>query len=329
MLEEEWEAVWAHPNDSDQRGSGWIKGSWGNRPAGNTHAHAVGSKVAGRIYKTRFVLRDTERLQGICKDHGGKGAEPQQEQLEERSRKFEWIWKWNQIACTVEMKLMTNELRPTPRDIDQGGVYNGSQIAVLGDEPKAHLSNSLVEDDQFIEGLVQLWSMTDSQRIGYHYLSNLNFGSTVDVGKSLGLNNYDKDYEKSKGDKRTEEQRIQDKEDIGLQGKEAEYEDKRTIRGEALVSKSNNINNNKKKINKEKNSKHNKEKKKKENNNNIKKKQLQPTIQGAGLCNKQMSLGNDAEPFRPISKNLTQGPCNKVPKDILKAKARQNYYRLA
>ncbi|KAI8453919.1 hypothetical protein BY996DRAFT_6582187 [Phakopsora pachyrhizi] len=36
-----------------------------------------------------------------------------------------------------------------------------------------------------------------------------------------------------------------------------------------------------------------------------------------------------SEPFRPISKNLTQGPCNKVPKDILKAKARQNYYRLA
>ncbi|CAH7686881.1 hypothetical protein PPACK8108_LOCUS21588 [Phakopsora pachyrhizi] len=63
-------------------------------------------------------------------------------------------------------------------------------------------------------------------------------------------------------DKRTEEQRIQDKEDIGLQGKEAD-EDKRTIRGEALVLKINNINNNKKKINKKKDSKNNKEKEKK------------------------------------------------------------------
>ncbi|KAI8455533.1 hypothetical protein BY996DRAFT_6534465 [Phakopsora pachyrhizi] len=39
----------------------------------------------------------------------------------------------------------------------------------------------LSADDQLIEGLVLLWSMTDSQRLGYHYLSNLKFGSTVDV----------------------------------------------------------------------------------------------------------------------------------------------------
>ncbi|KAI8450468.1 hypothetical protein BY996DRAFT_6624352 [Phakopsora pachyrhizi] len=79
-------------------------------------------------------------------------------------------------------------------------------------------------------------------------------------------------------DKRTEEQRIQDKEDIGLQGKEAEYEDKKNNKMERIGVKNlkiNNINNNKKK-----DSKNNKEKEEKENNNSIKE-QLQPTIQEA------------------------------------------------
>ncbi|KAI8456113.1 hypothetical protein BY996DRAFT_6624743 [Phakopsora pachyrhizi] len=84
-------------------------------------------------------------------------------------------------------------------------------------------------------------------------------------------------------DKRTEEQRIQDKEDIGLQGKEAEYEDKKNNKRESIGVKNlkiNNINNNKKKVNKKKDIKSNKEKEEKENNNSIKK-QLQPTRQEA------------------------------------------------
>ncbi|KAI8460213.1 hypothetical protein BY996DRAFT_6613057 [Phakopsora pachyrhizi] len=79
--------------------------------------------------------------------------------------------------------------RQTPRTKEECIMeFQESQIAVLGDKLKAHLSqaipkniallsnrigNSLVEDDQLIEGLVLLWSMTDSQTIGYHYLSNL------------------------------------------------------------------------------------------------------------------------------------------------------------
>ncbi|CAH7686765.1 hypothetical protein PPACK8108_LOCUS21461 [Phakopsora pachyrhizi] len=83
-------------------------------------------------------------------------------------------------------------------------------------------------------------------------------------------------------DKRTEEQRIQDKEDIGLQGKEAD-EDKKNNKRESIGVKNlkiNNINNNKKKVNKKKDIKSNKEKEEKENNNSIKK-QLQPTRQEA------------------------------------------------
>ncbi|KAI8448456.1 hypothetical protein BY996DRAFT_6511028 [Phakopsora pachyrhizi] len=68
-----------------------------------------------------------------------------------------------------------------------------------------------------------------------------------------------------KMDKRTEEQRIQDKEDIGLQEKEAE-KGSRTEEQRIVDLKINNNNNNKKKINKRKDSKNNKKKKKKKNN---------------------------------------------------------------
>ncbi|KAI8457822.1 hypothetical protein BY996DRAFT_6567154 [Phakopsora pachyrhizi] len=67
-------------------------------------------------------------------------------------------------------------------------------------------------------------------------------------------------------DKRTEEQRIQDKEDKGLPKKKEEKRNRARI----VELNINNINNNKKKINKKKDSKNNKEKEEKENNNSIK-----------------------------------------------------------
>ncbi|KAI8444823.1 hypothetical protein BY996DRAFT_6444244 [Phakopsora pachyrhizi] len=90
----------------------------------------------------------------------------------------------NRSEEEVEMKLMTKELRFEIRELkvdskreqdkDQGGAK-----ALRSSNSKEHcpivqpdcLSNSSVEDDH----------MTASQRIGYHYLPNLKFGSTVDV----------------------------------------------------------------------------------------------------------------------------------------------------
>ncbi|CAH7672877.1 hypothetical protein PPACK8108_LOCUS7712 [Phakopsora pachyrhizi] len=89
--------------------------------------------------------------------------------------------------------------------------------------------------------------------------------------KSLGLTTRgscmtDGSMEMRIDDKRTEEQRIQDKEDKGLPKKKEEKRNRARI----VELNINNINNNKKKINKKKDSKNNKEKEEKENNNSIK-----------------------------------------------------------
>ncbi|CAH7674329.1 hypothetical protein PPACK8108_LOCUS9240 [Phakopsora pachyrhizi] len=83
----------------------------------------------------------------------------------------------NRSEEEVEMKLMTKELRFEIRELkvdskreqdkDQGGTELG----------KGSESNSSVEDDH----------MTASQRIGYHYLPNLKFGSTKPIVQSMVL----------------------------------------------------------------------------------------------------------------------------------------------
>ncbi|KAI8446950.1 hypothetical protein BY996DRAFT_6468347 [Phakopsora pachyrhizi] len=119
------------------------------------------------------------------RNHGGKGAEPQHKKEAESLN-----------GSGIGIRL---HIRATGYGV-KGRTFK-TEFEQLNEENRTKTKeecNSLVEDDQLIEGLVLLWSMTDSQRIGYHYLSNLKFVITIKQGvdategKSLGLNNNDK-----------------------------------------------------------------------------------------------------------------------------------------